>query len=104
MVKVHNSKGIANRTGPESCGAHREMRDEALTGEPAGQPLSRESNYFRVTHPGEGTEDTKRRASMQELLSLSGNSRAEEEIIQKLANASLLTTDRDLTHKDALWK
>ena len=41
---------------------------------------------------------------MQELLSLSGNSRAEEEIIQKLANASLLTTDRDLTHKDALWK
>ena len=38
---------------------------------------------------------------MQELLSLTGNSRAEEEIIQKLANASLLTTDRDLTHKDA---
>src|SRR5215475_10529748 len=43
MVKVHNSKGIASRTGPESCVAHREVRDEALTGEPAGQPLSRES-------------------------------------------------------------
>src|SRR6516164_1259591 len=43
MVKVHNSKGIANQTGPESCVARREMRDEALTGEPAGQPLSRES-------------------------------------------------------------
>jgi len=43
MLKVHNSKGIANQTGPESCVAHREMRDEALTGEPAGQPLSRES-------------------------------------------------------------
>ena len=43
MVKVHNSKGIANQTGPESCVAHREVRDEALTGEPAGQPLSRES-------------------------------------------------------------
>jgi hypothetical protein len=42
-VKVLNSKGIANRTGSESCVAHREMRDEALTGEPAGQPLSRES-------------------------------------------------------------
>jgi hypothetical protein len=41
--KVLNSEGIANRTGPESCVAHREMRDEALTGEPAGQPLSRES-------------------------------------------------------------
>ena len=43
MVKVHNSKGIASRTGPESCVARRETRDEALTGEPAGQPLSRES-------------------------------------------------------------
>jgi hypothetical protein len=42
-VKVLNSEGIANRAGPESCVAHREMRDEALTGEPAGQPLSRES-------------------------------------------------------------
>ena len=43
MVKVQNSKGIASRAGPESCVAHREMRDEALTGKPAGQPLSRES-------------------------------------------------------------
>jgi hypothetical protein len=42
-VKVLNSKGVANQTGPESCVAHREVRDEALTGEPAGQPLSRES-------------------------------------------------------------
>jgi hypothetical protein len=42
-VKVSNRKGIANQTGPESCVAHREVRDEALTGEPAGQPLSRES-------------------------------------------------------------
>jgi hypothetical protein len=28
--------------------------------------------FLRLTQPGEGTEDTKRRASMQELLSLSG--------------------------------
>ena len=42
-MKVSNRKGIANQTGPESCVAHREVRDEALTGEPAGQPLSRES-------------------------------------------------------------
>ena len=41
-MKVLNSEGIANRAGPESCVAHREVRDEALTGEPAGQPLSRE--------------------------------------------------------------
>ena len=43
MVKVHNSEGIANQAVPESCVVHREVRDEALTGEPAGQPLSRES-------------------------------------------------------------
>jgi hypothetical protein len=43
-VKVSNRKGIANQTGPESCVVHREVRDEALTGEPAGQPWSRESN------------------------------------------------------------
>ena len=42
-MKVLNRKGIANQTGPESCVAHREVRDEALTGEPAGQPLSREN-------------------------------------------------------------
>ena len=41
-MKVSNSEGIANQTGPESCVAHREVRDEALTGERAGQPLSRE--------------------------------------------------------------
>src|ERR1700736_2018871 len=34
-VKVSNREGIANQTGPESCVAHREVRDEALTGEPA---------------------------------------------------------------------
>jgi hypothetical protein len=38
---------------------------------------------------------------MQELLSLSGESTAEEDIIQKLADASLLTTEGDLTHGDA---
>jgi TIR domain/WD domain, G-beta repeat len=57
--------------------------------------------FLRLTQPGEGTEDTKRRASMQELLSLSGKSTGEEDIIQKLADASLLTTEGDLTHRDA---
>ena len=31
-MKVSNREGIANQTGPESCVAHREVRDEALTG------------------------------------------------------------------------
>jgi hypothetical protein len=42
-VKVLNSEGIASHADPESCVVHREVRDEALTGKPAGQPLSRES-------------------------------------------------------------
>ena len=57
--------------------------------------------FLRLTQPGEGTEDTKRRASMRELLSLSGESPAEENIVQNLANASLLTTESDLSQNDA---
>ena len=41
-MKVRYRKGIANHPGPESCGGAREGAAEALTGEPAGQPLSRE--------------------------------------------------------------
>jgi hypothetical protein len=65
--EVSNRKGIANQTGPESCVAHREMRDEALTGEPAGQPSSRES--FKLVQGAdavsvvEGNTDRRDRAS-----------------------------------------
>jgi RNA-directed DNA polymerase len=41
-MKVQYRKGIANHPGPESCGGAREGVVEALTGESAGQPLSRE--------------------------------------------------------------
>lgn len=41
-MKVRYRKGIAIHPGPESCGAAREGVAEALTGECAGQPLSRE--------------------------------------------------------------
>jgi hypothetical protein len=59
--------------------------------------------FLRLTQPGEGTEDTKRRVSMQELLSLSGKSTTEEDVVQKLADASLLTTEGDLTRRDAAF-
>ena len=42
MVQVHYGEGIVNQTGPESCAVYREVCCEALTGERAGQPLSRE--------------------------------------------------------------
>ena len=35
-------RSFPSSDGPELCVTHREVRDEALTGEPAGQPLSRE--------------------------------------------------------------
>jgi RNA-directed DNA polymerase len=41
-MKVRHRKGVANHPDPESCGGDREVVGEALTGEAAGQPLSRE--------------------------------------------------------------
>jgi hypothetical protein len=40
-MKVRYREGIANHPGPESCGGAREGAAEALTGEAAGQSLSR---------------------------------------------------------------
>ena len=42
-MQVSHSEGLANHTGPESCGGIREDAGEALTGERIGQPSSRES-------------------------------------------------------------
>ena len=39
-MQVHHDEGVANRIDPESCRCPRGHR-EALTGERAGQPLSR---------------------------------------------------------------
>ena len=45
-MQVHHDEGIANRIDLESCAVAREGNSEALTGERAGQPLSRESTLF----------------------------------------------------------
>ena len=47
-MKVHCGEGVAIHTGPESCGACREARVEALTGVRIGQPLSRDRSLSRV--------------------------------------------------------
>ena len=41
-MKVRHRKGVANHPDPESCGVDCEVAAEALTGETAGQPSSRE--------------------------------------------------------------
>jgi hypothetical protein len=43
-VRVRHSEGVANRTGPEPCARN----GEASVGECIGQPLSHESQLFRV--------------------------------------------------------
>ena len=72
-MKVLNSEGIANRAGPESCVAHREVRDEALTGEVvsaflcAGRFLALLSTLKRVvltTSAGAGETVSQKRSAL----------------------------------------
>jgi hypothetical protein len=70
-VQVHYGEGVANRTGPESCAVYREVWGEALTGERAGQPLSRENFLYRdadVVTKAEGNTDGHGIASAQTVL------------------------------------
>lgn len=46
-MKVSYCEGLANHTGPESCGAACKGGFEALTGEGAGRVFSRESRFLR---------------------------------------------------------
>ena len=46
-MEVLYDEDRASHIGPESCGAARVDRDEALTGERAGRPLSRDSQRQR---------------------------------------------------------
>jgi tetratricopeptide (TPR) repeat protein len=48
--------------------------------------------FLRLTHPGEGSEDTKRRASFGELVPAGTNPLAVEAVIRRLADARLITT------------
>ncbi|HEV3162743.1 MAG TPA: TIR domain-containing protein [Isosphaeraceae bacterium] len=51
--------------------------------------------FLRLTQPGEGTEDTKRRASLRELLSSEGDAKALSTVVNRLADARLITTEGD---------
>ena len=63
-MQVHCGEGVAIHTGPESCGGRREAYREALTGERAGRPLSRDSPYIGAPTPSRSAEgDTDGRAS-----------------------------------------
>jgi hypothetical protein len=68
MVQVHHDEGIAIHIDLESCAAAREGNSEAVTGECAGQPSSRESTLFPgadVVPLTEGNTDGRDIASAQ---------------------------------------
>jgi WD40 repeat protein/energy-coupling factor transporter ATP-binding protein EcfA2 len=50
---------------------------------------------LRLTQPGEGTEDTRRRATLQELITSPQEAVAVEEVVGALTDARLLTMSRD---------
>ena len=49
--------------------------------------------FLRLTQPSEGTEDTKCRAAVDELIAFEAERAAVEEIVRKLADARLITTE-----------
>lgn len=82
-MKVRYRKGIANHPDPESCGGAREGVVEALTGESAGQPLSREIRQSGAPtllseaegHTDEGvTREPSKGPAQSQTLSMHGNS------------------------------
>src|SRR6266851_4984379 len=89
MVRVHYDEGAAIHIGPESCAGGREAVREALTGECAGQPLSREkvdipgadSVIVAVKSPNKtgepGAEAMERRAGAEENASQQRTSRTQ---------------------------
>jgi WD40 repeat protein/class 3 adenylate cyclase len=62
--------------------------------DPAQQDVAR-GIFLRLTEPGQGTEDTRRRASLAELLSGSDERAAVEDVLDILARARLVTVGLD---------
>ena len=63
-MQVPHDEGVATHINPESCAVAREGSSEALTGEPTGQPLSRESFAIPGADAVHGAEgNTHERAS-----------------------------------------
>jgi WD40 repeat protein/energy-coupling factor transporter ATP-binding protein EcfA2 len=76
-------------------GAIAKRADTIYAGFDAEQKKIARRIMLRLTQPGEGTEDTRRRATMSELITRMDESGKVEGVAQMLANARLLTTDSD---------
>lgn len=58
--------------------------------------ILRKMFVLRLVQSGEGTEDTRRKATKDELLAIGGDSRIAEEVLNQWTNARLITVTRDL--------
>jgi WD40 repeat protein len=82
-------------------GALAKRAEEIFTSfSPEEQEIARHS-LLRLTEPGEGTEDTRRRAPLRELLTARAEGRAVETVVNRLADARLLTVSPGLSPDDA---
>lgn len=73
----------------------RRAEAEYQSGSRADQQLIRKMFTLALIHPGEGSEDTRRRADRQELVGLTDQPERAEAVLQKLIAVRLLTARRD---------
>ena len=68
---------------------------------PERQEIARRT-FLRLTQPGEGTEDTRRRATMRELRTSEAEANEVEAVVEELADARLLITSSQENASDAM--
>jgi WD40 repeat protein len=68
---------------------------------PEEQAIARRT-LLRLTQPGEGTEDTRRRATLKELVPRAGDEEAVEGVVRALVDARMLTASGD-EQTDGRW-
>ena len=79
--------------GIQGAIAHR--AESVYAGFDAAQQAITRRVMLRLTQPGEGTEDTRRRATLAELLPAEGGAADVQAVVRELADARLLTTGKD---------
>jgi WD40 repeat protein/energy-coupling factor transporter ATP-binding protein EcfA2 len=82
-------------------GALAQRADQIFDGLSRDQREIARRALLRLTQPGEGTEDTRRRATRRELATAEGDA-AFEMVLGRLVDARMLTTGRDETGQDVV--
>jgi WD40 repeat protein len=91
----HRLTSAAYREIGNIQGAIAHRAESIYAGFDAAQRAITRRVLLRLTQPGEGTEDTRRRATLAELLPAEGEPADVETAVRELADARLLTTGKD---------